>query len=124
MTMRAMLAAARHYHRDAYEVIVDFSIPVGYLDAVKKLLLGEPFYYIVLRPSEAVCAHRAATRAEGAIADYESYRDFYSEFMADDEATIADDDASPSELAERIRKGLTQGRFKIPHTLAQDEGVQ
>lgn len=113
MTMRAMLAAARHYVRDGYDVIVDFSIPVNYLDAVKKLLRDEPFHYVVIRPSRAVCAQRAAARSEGAIVDYSRYLDFYDEFYADDEHTIADDDASPTQIADRIASGLVEERFLI-----------
>lgn len=111
MTMRAMLSAAYHYHRDDYDVIVDFSIPVGYLPAVKKLLRGEPFHYVVVRPSVDVCAARAASRTEGAIADYSRYRDFYAEFYTDDERTIEDDAAGPREIADRISQGLKEGRF-------------
>lgn len=111
MTMRAMLAAAWHYYRDDYDVIVDFSIPVGYVPAVKKLLRGEPFHFVVIRPSLEVCETRAASREEGTIADYTRYRDFYAEFYADDEVTIEDDAATPKEIAARIAQGLKDGRF-------------
>ena len=111
MTIRAMLSAAWHYHRDDYNVIVDFTIPAGYVPAVKKLLRGEPFHYAVIRPSMEVCANRAASRAEGAIADYSRYQDFYAEFYTDDERTIEDDAADPKEIADRIWQGLKDGRF-------------
>jgi hypothetical protein len=72
----------------------------------------------VLRPSEAVCAARSASRAEGAIADYAPYRDLYSSFddLSFDGAgvhTIQDDDSDPAVIAVRIRKGLEAGTFRI-----------
>jgi len=63
MIMRAMTATARHYERDGYEVLLDFSIPPWYLEAIGKLLQGKSFSYVVLRPSEEVCAARARPRA-------------------------------------------------------------
>jgi adenylate kinase family enzyme len=113
MTMRAMLGAAWHYHRDNYTVIVDFSIPVGYLDAVKRLLRQEPFHFIVVMPSEPVCARRAAERAEGRIEDYTPYHDFYLEFFGVEDGTIEDDDASPDSIAATIYEGLASGRFLV-----------
>lgn len=113
MTMRAMLAAAWHYYRDGYEVIVDFSVPPGFVDAAKKLLRGEPFHYVVLRPSEDVCARRAAERPEGTITDYREYSDFYQTFACEERFLICDDESSPRELAERIRAGIERGTFVV-----------
>ena len=113
MIMRAMLASARHYERDGYEVIVDFTIPPWYLDAVRALLTGKPFNYVVLRPSEAVCAARAAERAEGTIADYGPYRELYAAFDGYEQMTIVNDAASPSDVAEFIRAGLAAGTFRM-----------
>jgi chloramphenicol 3-O-phosphotransferase len=113
MVMRAMVAAARHYDRDGYQVILDFSIPPWYLDAVRKLLKGAPFDYAVLRPSEAACAERAAARAEGAIADYAPYHDLYEAFDGAERFTIADDGADPAAIAARIRASVKAGAFRV-----------
>ena len=113
MVMRAMLAAARHFARDGYGVIVDFSIPPWYLDAVRKLLPGAPFDYVVLRPSEAVCAARVAARAAGTISDYTRYRGLYSSFDEAERFTIRDDESDARATAARIRAGLDAGAFRV-----------
>src|ERR1700710_1089793 len=66
-TMAAMVAAAIPYARTGYQVIVDFSIPPWFLPTVLKMLKPRDvsLQYVVIRPSEAVCINRAATRAEG-----------------------------------------------------------
>ena len=112
MIMRAMTASARHYARDGYEVILDFSIPPWYLDAIRALLVGKPFDYVVVRPSESVCAARASARPEGAIADYAPYHDLYTAFEALDGFTIRDDLSDPMTVAARIRAGLEAGTFR------------
>jgi predicted kinase len=113
MIMRAMTASARHFERDGYEVILDFTIPPWYLDAIRALLVGKPFDYVVLRPSEAVCAARAAGRAEGSIADYGPYRDLYASFDGFERFTIADDAGEAPAVAARIRAGLATGTFRM-----------
>ena len=113
MIMRAMTASARHCARDGYAVVLDFSIPPWYLDGVRALLQGQPFDYVVLRPSEAVCVARAAARAEGTIADYEPYRELYRSFDAAQRHIISDDDADPATLARRIEAERSRGTFRI-----------
>jgi chloramphenicol 3-O-phosphotransferase len=112
MIMRAMTASARHFARDGYEVILDFSIPPWYLDAIRALLVGKPFDYVILRPSEAICAARAAARSEGAIVDYAPYHDLYAAFEALDGFTIHDDHNDAATVAARIRAGLEAGTFR------------
>ena len=113
MVMRAMIASARHFERDDYEVIVDFSIPPWYVDAVRRLFSDKPFHYVVIRPSEAVCAARAAARADGTIADYGPYSELYAVFDGGGRFTIADDVSSAADLAARIRADLSKGVFLI-----------
>ncbi len=113
MIMRAMLAAARHYERDGYEAIVDFSIPPWYLDAVRALLKGCDYSYVVLRPSEAICASRAAARSEGTIPEYEPYRELYRAFEDFERNTIANDDGDPAPIAASIWEGFRAGAFRI-----------
>jgi chloramphenicol 3-O-phosphotransferase len=113
MIMRAMLAAARHYERDGYEAIVDFSIPPWYLDAVRALLKGCDYSYVVLRPSEALCASRAAARNEGTIPEYEPYHELYSVFAGFTRNTIANDDSDPALIAASIWEGFRAGAFRI-----------
>ena len=113
MIMRAMTATARHFERDGYEVLLDFSIPPWYLEAIGKLLQGKSFSYVVLRPSEEVCAARAAARPEGTIADYEPYAELYRAFDGMERHTLADDAATPAAMAARMREGLRAGAFVI-----------
>jgi predicted kinase len=113
MITRAMTATARHYERDGYEVILDFSIPPWYLEAVRALLTGKPFQYVVLRPSETVCAARAAARSEGAIGDYAPYRELYAAFDGVERFTIRDDEGDAAAVAARVRAGLDAGEFRM-----------
>ncbi len=113
MIMRAMTASARHYERDGYEVILDFSIPPWYLDAIRALLTGKPFAYVIVRPSLAICAARAAARPEGTIADYAPYRELYDAFDGYERFTIGDDGTGPALAAARIREGLAAGTFRM-----------
>ncbi len=116
MTMRAMIAAAVPYASSKYEVIVDFSIPPWFLDTAKAIATfkGAGLHYVVVLPPEDVCAHRAATRPEGAIADYSAYRDLYADFTKAGPAHILEPDAGdPAVTAAHIRDGLTSGRFRV-----------
>src|SRR5271166_6139849 len=71
MVMTAMTAASLPYAASGYETILDFSIPPWFLDTARAIakVREAPLDYVVLRPSEAVCAARAAARAEGKIVD-------------------------------------------------------
>jgi hypothetical protein len=89
------------------------ALPPWYLDAVRALLKGKPFEYVVLRPSETVCAARAAARPEGAVADYGPYRDLYAAFDGFERFTICYDDSDAHVLAVRIRAGLSAGTFRM-----------
>jgi len=113
--MSSMTAAAIPYATAGYEVIVDFSIPPWFLGGAHAVVkrFGTPLDYVVLRPSEAVCAARAAARPEGTISDYTSYRDLYSTFDDAARYTISDDEASAGGVAQRIRDGLTAGTFRV-----------
>src|SRR5579872_5972358 len=62
--MSAMTAAAVPYALANFEVLLDFSIPPWYLERVQALVQRREIAldYVVLRPSERVCAARAAAR--------------------------------------------------------------
>jgi AAA domain-containing protein len=115
MTMTAMTAAALPYALYGYEVILDFSIPPWFLDTARAIAEPRkvPLDYVVLRPSEAVCAVRAAGRSEGAIADYARYRDLYSSFDGMERYTIQDDESDAAAIAKRIWEGLDAGVFRL-----------
>ena len=115
MIMTAMTAAAVPFALFGYEVIVDFSIPPWFLDTARKVIKSKevPLDYVVLRPSETVCAARAAARSEGTITDYTPYRDLYSSFDEAERHIIKDDAAHAAMLAARIRDGLNAGTFRI-----------
>jgi hypothetical protein len=113
--MTAMTAAAVPYAVAGYEVILDFSVPPWFLDNIRKVVKVRdvPVDYIVLRPSQTVCAARAADRPEGKIADYAEYSDFYSTFDGAEPHTISDDESDAATVAQRIRDGLKQGIFRL-----------
>jgi len=115
MIMTAMTAAAIPYALFGYEVIVDFSIPPWFLDTARKVVKSRqvPLDYVVLRPSETVCAARAAARPEGTIPDYAPYRDLYSSFDEAERYIIKDDAGDAAVVAARIRDSLNAGTFRI-----------
>ena len=69
MIMTAMTAAALPYALYGYEVILDFSIPPWFLETAQRVVKWKDLDldYVVLRPSETVCAARAAGRAEARL---------------------------------------------------------
>jgi len=111
--MRAMTAAALSFARSGYDVLIDFSIPPEFLKTAQIILKDVPLVYVLLRPSQAVCAARASSRAEGKIADYTSYIDFYRLFERADDYTIHDDEADASAVARRIKEQISAGTFRI-----------
>jgi chloramphenicol 3-O-phosphotransferase len=114
--MQAMVAAARPFARAGYEVIVDLSIGPWLLPGVKPYLKNVPLDFVVLCPSKAVCAERAAARSEGKMPDYAPYADMHDAFAgAKDFAQymIQDDTRSPAQLAAYIRQGLAEGSFRL-----------
>jgi adenylate kinase family enzyme len=115
MIMTSMVSAAISYALYGYEVIVDFSVPPWFLDTARKVVSRRevPLDYVVLRPSESVCAARAADRSEGTVADYTRYAELYRDFDEAQQYTIQDDRASAAELAARIREGLDAGKFRL-----------
>jgi chloramphenicol 3-O-phosphotransferase len=112
MTMRAMFAAAWHYHRDDYRFLLDFSVPPDFLPGARKLLRDTPFDFVVLLPPLEVCAERAASRGEGTIADYAAYREFYADFDIDEPYVIRDQ-LSAADMADLIRAEVAGGRFRV-----------
>lgn len=96
-------------------MILDFSIPPWFLDTARAVaeVKDVPLDYVVLRPSETVCAARAAGRKEGVITNYAPYRDLYSSFDGAERHTIKDDVSDAPVIAARIRLGLDDGSFRI-----------
>ena len=113
MIMRAMTASARSFARTGYEVILDFSIPPWFLDTARAIAKETPLDFVVLRPSEAVCASRAAARDEGTIPDYAPYRDLYAAFDGAERHMISDDEGDAAVVAARIRQGISAGSFRL-----------
>jgi predicted kinase len=114
MIMRSMTAAAIPFVRCGFDVVLDFTIPPEFLATARKILKDLPLEYVILRPSEAVCAGRAAARKAGAIADYSKYSDFYALFVGTGQYQVNDDKADPAALAAKIFAGLKSGRFWVP----------
>jgi hypothetical protein len=113
LIMRSMTAAAIPLARGGYEVLLDFSFPLDFLDTARKILKEIPLDFVVLRPSLAECERRAGARKEGTIRDYSVYRDFYAMFEGLPQHEICDDAADAKALAGRIRQGLDDGSFRI-----------
>ncbi len=116
MVMRAMLSASTHYAAAGYETILDFSIPPWFIDTARAVARFRkvPLDYVVLLPSEPVCAARAAARNEGTIKDYTYYHDLYKDFVGgDDYMSINDDCSDPAALAAQIRRELNQQAYRI-----------
>lgn len=112
--MRAMTAAAIPFVRAGFDVVIDFTIPPQFLETARKILKDAPLDYVVLRPSETVCAARAAARSIGAIPDYSKYLGLYHLFDGFESHTICDDEADARSIAARIRAGLNDGKFRAP----------
>jgi predicted kinase len=113
--MASMTAAAVPLAVAGRHVLLDFSIPPWFLRTAKAIagVPQLPVHFVVLRPSEAVCAARAATRSTGPIADYARFQDLYHDFDNVGAFALCDDDASPSETARAIISGIGAGRFLV-----------
>lgn len=111
--MRSVTAAAVPLARSGYEVLLDFSFPLVFLETARKILKEIPLDLVMLRPSLATCEQRAAARPEGKISDYKVYRDFYSMFEGAPNHEIGDDEADAASIARRVRAGLDQGIFRL-----------
>jgi hypothetical protein len=111
--MRAMTAATIPFVRSGYDVVLDFSIPPHFLDVARKILKEVALEYVILKPSQAICAARAAARQEGIISDYSKYTDFYLLFDKFDQHRIDNGDVSVDVVAAQILEGLNSGRFRV-----------
>jgi len=111
--MRSITAASVPLARSGYEVLLDFSFPLYFLDTARKILKEVPISFVIIKPSLATCEKRAAERAEGKIADYLGYRDFYTMFEGLPENEICDEDADAVSIARRIREGLDRGAYLL-----------
>jgi adenylate kinase family enzyme len=114
--IRAMMAAAVRFAHGGYETFLDFTIGPWHLKALKAALKETPLDYVVICPSESVCAARAAARSEGTIPDYSLYRDLYAAFADPgglDRHFIRDDHADASKIAAQIRVGLTADTYRL-----------
>lgn len=113
LLMRSMTAAAVPLARGGFEVLLDFSFPVDFLETARKIVKEIPLDVVMVRPSLAICAQRASARPEGTIVDYSAYRDFYTMFEGLSQFEIHDDEADAAAIAKRIRAGLDQGGFRL-----------
>lgn len=113
LLMRSVTASAVPLARGGYEVLLDFSFTVDFLETARKILKDVPLDFVMLRPSIAICEQRAAARAEGRISDYSVYRDFYTMFEGLPTHQIDDDEADAASIARQIRAGLNQGVFRL-----------
>src|SRR5262249_17928336 len=54
LVMRSMTAAAIPFWKTGYDVLLDFSVPPGFVQHAHTILKEAPLHYVVLRPSVAV----------------------------------------------------------------------
>ena len=113
LIMRSMTAAAVPFARSGFNVLIDFSIPPDFLPTALKILREIPLDFVSIRPTIELCARRAAERQAGKVADYSPYRTLYTLFENAETSEISDDEATAGILAERLRKGLASGLFRI-----------
>jgi chloramphenicol 3-O-phosphotransferase len=113
--MRAMCSAAGAYALSGFDVILDFSIPPWFLDTVKKIMgrRNIPTDYVVICPTKAVCAARAASRPEGKIEDYEAYNELYEDFSNWPTGAIKDNGSDSASIAAHVAKGLEAGAYRL-----------
>jgi adenylate kinase family enzyme len=113
--MVSMTTSSLAFVRAGYQVIIDFSIPPGFLATAFKITSERniPLDYVVIRPSEKVCAERAAARTEGAVPNYAVYKGFYALFDKAARHTICDDESNAAVIADHIRDGLYEGIFRV-----------
>jgi deoxyadenosine/deoxycytidine kinase len=114
LLMRSMTAAAVPLARGGYDVLLDFSFPLEFLETARKILKEIPIDFVMLRPSIAICEQRSAARPEGKISDYSVYRDFYTMFEGLPKHEVSDAEADAGSIARHIRTGLDQGLFRLP----------
>ena len=112
LIMRSMTAAAIPLARSGYQVILDFSFPLDFLDTARKILKEVPIDFVMLRPSLAVCAQRAAERPAGRMPNYPA--DFYAMFEGLPQHEVCNDTLDPRAAALQIRQGLDAGLFRLP----------
>lgn len=109
-----MMLAAVPYARAGYDTLVDFTIGPWFLGLFKEYIKEIPFEFVILCPSEKVCAERAEGRREGAMKDYPGDLHLaFSDIKEFEKHAIRDDEASPKELTAQIRDGLDKGVFKL-----------
>jgi len=111
--MRAMFRSAAAFAADDFEAILDFTMPPAFLERAAARVESTRVHLVILRPSEPVCAARAAARSEGVILDYGPYRDLYALFDGAERHVIRNDAISPTAAAAAIREGLAAGTFRI-----------
>jgi cytidylate kinase len=116
IVVQAMVASALRFARGGYDTILDFTIGPWMLKPILPKLGETPLDFVVLCPSEAVCARRAAARAEGAMPDYAPYRELHGAFGKlgpFERHAIRSDTADAAELAAQIRAGLMTGAYRV-----------
>ena len=74
--MTSMTTASLAYARAGYRVIIDFSVSPWFLPTVFKITNDRKIAldYVVIRPSQKICAERAASRTEGTVANYAHFK--------------------------------------------------
>lgn len=115
-TMSAMLASSIAYARNGFQVLLDFSIPPWYINKANEWVKKRniPLNYVVVRPSVEICASRAAARLHGAITEYhDRHIKLYESFNDMQQYIIDENDAGAKAIAERIKRGLDVGLFRL-----------
>src|SRR5271154_4713102 len=106
LVIKSMMLAALPFIRGAYFVILDFTIGPWHLNLIPDPLKTVAFEYVILGPSEKVCAEREGMKEGGGVGDYAAtYHDFHEAFcnLGDYERyAIRDDEAGAKATAQRV----------------------
>jgi hypothetical protein len=110
-----MISASIPYAKNGFETILDFSIPPWYLEGASKIATYHevPLHYIILKPSESLCAARISEKMKNNMEDYTGFHEFYESFTFAERHTISDEESNAATIAQRIREGIDEGRFYV-----------
>jgi len=116
LVIKSMTLASIPFARAGYQVVVDFTVGPWYMDAFLSQLKDIPLHFIILCPSESVCAERAATREEGKVLDYSEYKELHEAFMQAEDSErymIQNDVLSVNDAAILIKKAVEANRYLV-----------
>ena len=117
LVIKSMMLAALPFIRGGYFVILDFTIGPWHLNLIPEPLKTVAFDYVILGPSQKICAKREGMKKDGGVGDYgATYHDLYEAFcnLGDYERyAIRDDEADAKTFAQRIWEVVISGSHRL-----------